>query len=316
MEKEIVKINFEEIKNLLKNPSNYSNDAIYVITLLNCNGITTELLNFLESLSLNIKFKIDRDLFNFNVDDALNKGKFTCEYNYNIEQMKKIISYFEEVVNAMPKMNDFGKFLFIYAIVCSEINYDKSKGFDFENQFELASLQRSLYGNLINGEGVCVGYSLVLYNLLSYVNVNCKMLSGKAFLSNGKSGEHAWNAVCIDEVWYYVDATWDSNDLVNLKNCLVVNDSFLKSHQLNNESLKLMKDYKIADKDYDSSFIKQCFAHLCDKYILQNNLIQKLRSYRIPKKNFYTTDNYQEDSLNGSWKDILDGFDFDGGIKK
>ena len=56
MGKEIVKIKFENIKDLLLNPDKYNKDVIYVIALKNCNGITTELLNSIDSLYLDIKF--------------------------------------------------------------------------------------------------------------------------------------------------------------------------------------------------------------------------------------------------------------------
>ena len=53
---------------------------------------------------------------------------------------------------------------------------NKSFGFDFENYFKLESIKRSVYGVLINGEGVCAGDSLTLYLLLNYVNIDCKKI--------------------------------------------------------------------------------------------------------------------------------------------
>lgn len=268
MGKEIVKRKFENIKDILLNPDKYKKDVIYVIALKNCNGITTELLNSLELLPIDIKFKIDGDLFSSNLDckDELNDNII---YNYNIDQMKEIISYFEEIINAMPEMNQIGKFLFIYTILCSETNYDNSFGMDFENYCELESLKRSIYGALINGEGVCVADSLALYNLLSYAGINCKQLSGIAHLSNGTSGGHAWNTVEIDGLWYYVDSIWDINDMINWKNCLVVNDDFQSSHELNIDSHIKMSDCVVAPKDYDHEFIKQGIYHLSKNYIIK-----------------------------------------------
>lgn len=256
--------------------------------------------------------------FENNIEEKNNEGDFIDKiiYNYDIPQMKKIISYFEDLVNAMPKMNDIGKFLFIYAIVCSEIEYDKSNGADFDNYLELASLQRSLYGTLINGEGVCAGYSLVLYNLLSYVNINSKMLGGTAFLNNGTSGGHAWNAVEIEGNWYFVDPTWDASDLINLKNCLVINDDFIDSHQLNEDSQNELINCQFANNDYDRDFLKQCFYYLSKEYIIKNKLLEKLRSYRVAKKDLFTFQKYQEELLEGSWRDLIEKYGFDVEQKK
>ena len=117
MERKFVKIKLNDIDNLLKSINVENDNITYVIELENCNGITTKLLNSLESLPIDIKFKINHDLFYENKDkEKVNEDDFIDKiiYNYDISHMKKIISYFETVINAMPKMNDIGKFLFIY----------------------------------------------------------------------------------------------------------------------------------------------------------------------------------------------------------
>lgn len=111
-----------------------------------------------------------------------------------------------------------------------------------------------------------------------------KKLYGTAYLSNGKSGEHAWNAVLMDEKWYYVDVTFDRNDIINFKNCLVVNDDFMASHKLNEKSQIRMQNCKMAQEDYDHELILQSIYYLSKDYILKNDLTQKLKSHRISKK--------------------------------
>ena len=53
----------------------------------------------------------------------------------------------------------------------------------------------------------CAGYSSALQYLLGEVGVPCAYVSGSV---NGKKkqGNHAWNIVCINGVWSWVDATW------------------------------------------------------------------------------------------------------------
>lgn len=76
--------------------------------------------------------------------------------------------------------------------------------------------KRSIYGSLINGEGVYVGFSVTLCKLLNYVGINSKVAHGIGKVSEEKSGDHAWNAVEIDGKWYKTDLTWDLLDNVNL----------------------------------------------------------------------------------------------------
>lgn len=315
MKEKIIKIKLSDVEDLIKNVNEKDRDLTYILELENCNGITTELLNYLEALALDIKFKINGDLFNSNnIEENTNTDNYFKDnflYNYNIDQMKKIIAYFEEVVRAMPKMSEIGRFLFIYTVICFEIDYDKSKGFDFKNYFELSSLQRSLYGTLINGEGVCVGYSLTLYNLLSYVNVNCKELSGEAYLPNGNSGGHVWNAVQIDGKWYFVDATWDSHHFEKLENCLVVNNNFMTSHVLNTSSNDKIINCVFASQDYNHNTLKQMYTYILEEFFIKPNLTEKLRAHRIEKKELYTFDKYKKEMLEGNWQDFLSKFDID-----
>lgn len=59
-------------------------------------------------------------------------------------------------------------------------------------------------GVLLDGAGVCDGYSKAL-DLLCYLsNIDCVRVAGTA-----KGQGHAWNKVQVDGQWYNVDVTWD-----------------------------------------------------------------------------------------------------------
>ena len=56
------------------------------------------------------------------------------------------------------------------------------------------------YGPLIEGYGLCGGYSDAMSIFLDYYNIpNFKIISEN----------HAWNAVKINNKWYHLDLTWD-----------------------------------------------------------------------------------------------------------
>ncbi len=67
------------------------------------------------------------------------------------------------------------------------------------------------YGALINGAAGCVGYAKAYQYLLQQAGMEAWTLVGTATNSNG-TGNHAWNAACLDGNWYYIDVTWDDTD--------------------------------------------------------------------------------------------------------
>ena len=67
-------------------------------------------------------------------------------------------------------------------------------------------LKYTAYAAMCNGTAVCQGYSNLLYRMLLEAGVDCRIISGI-----GVSGGHAWNIVRLGDLYYNVDATWDSN---------------------------------------------------------------------------------------------------------
>jgi Transglutaminase-like superfamily len=62
-------------------------------------------------------------------------------------------------------------------------------------------------------KGVCSGYAELFKRLCDLSNIKCEVVEGyvknKSYqVGNSLSVNHAWNAVMIDSVWYYLDATW------------------------------------------------------------------------------------------------------------
>ena len=70
-------------------------------------------------------------------------------------------------------------------------------------------LVSTAYGALMNGLAACEGYSKGTKLLLDMAGVQCAVVSGDATNSDGKTVKHMWNAVCLNEKWYYLDCTWD-----------------------------------------------------------------------------------------------------------
>lgn len=64
-----------------------------------------------------------------------------------------------------------------------------------------------IYGALISKRAVCEGYSRAFQWLLSIVGIQSVNVIGKT-----EDSLHMWNAVKLNEAWYYVDPTWDDGN--------------------------------------------------------------------------------------------------------
>ncbi len=97
-------------------------------------------------------------------------------------------------------------------------NYDKNKSvkenikifhdyiinntkYDVENTSGVSNLNSSTaYGTLIDGIGICSGYTDAMALFLEKMGVKNYRIS---------SSTHVWNLVFIDNTWYHLDLTWD-----------------------------------------------------------------------------------------------------------
>ena len=62
------------------------------------------------------------------------------------------------------------------------------------------------YGFLIDGTGICLGYTTTFQLFMNLLGIECITVEGSAY---GGTSDHAWNQVCLDGDWYCVDVTWD-----------------------------------------------------------------------------------------------------------
>lgn len=67
----------------------------------------------------------------------------------------------------------------------------------------------NVYGTLIERNVVCEGYARTFKYLLDSANIPCVLVTGTGTDQDGKTENHAWNYVKIDNRWYAVDVTWD-----------------------------------------------------------------------------------------------------------
>lgn len=67
----------------------------------------------------------------------------------------------------------------------------------------------SAYGAIVLNEAACEGYSRAFQLVLSQLDIDVRLVTGKAFDENEGVIGHMWNAVVIDGKNYFADLTWD-----------------------------------------------------------------------------------------------------------
>lgn len=118
-----------------------------------------------------------------------------------IEARRKI---FDEVVSNIvssinPADSQYKKELAIHDYITKTTRYDKVAQYTpFANGVEDSAY--TIYGTLVENEGVCRGYTRAFQYLCYMVGINANIVFGD---------EHVWNTVNLDGEWYQVDVTWD-----------------------------------------------------------------------------------------------------------
>ena len=140
-------------------------------------------------------------------------GEQVRDYNYELEAMvDKVWERVDDADASVKEIADAANY-----VVCESVEYDFCDDED-GNATEASKYIRTAYGALVNGRGVCEGYSRLYKAVLDELAVEhelaieCELVSG--YYLNGESYEpHMWNYVKDEDGhWYAVDVTMnDSN---------------------------------------------------------------------------------------------------------
>ena len=113
-------------------------------------------------------------------------------------------SYYED--NTYEEIGDYEKIRRIYDYVCKNIKYD----YHHDGMWNY-TLRSTSYAGLVKQSATCQGYCVTLYRLLKEAGIDCRIITGQG-RSNDTDTLHAWNIVALDGKYYYLDATWDSEE--------------------------------------------------------------------------------------------------------
>lgn len=150
-------------------------------------------------------------------------GKITLKINkaYTEAQIKKINSKMDEIIKKNIKntkdKKEIIKIIHDYIINNSKYDSDKSDKNIEKYKSNIA------YGPLLEGFGLCGGYTDAMALFLDYYNIpNFKIISEN----------HIWNAVYLDNTWYHLDLTWDDPVTSNKSDVLEYNFFLISTDEL------------------------------------------------------------------------------------
>lgn len=175
------------------------------------------------------------------------------------------------------KMTDYEKVKAIYTWLIDNVEYDytllnyKSAGADNNSYY--------LEGVFDDGLAVCDGIAKAFTSLCQIEGINCVRVVGVSS-SNGKTENHAWNKVKINNQWYIVDATW-GNTGIRFKS-----DNY---EYLNFEHFLISDETKFSQNCTDTTYNNI----LC----LENMVYYKTTQYPVTDKNLnadYYIENTEE----------------------
>ena len=123
-----------------------------------------------------------------------------------VEQCEsQVMAVKNQILNQIAGKNDIEKMKYIHDYLVDTIEYDQT--FAEKNIY-------NIYGALVSKTCVCEGYAKALQYLLNEAELENIIITGTATNSDGKTENHAWNYVNINEKWYAIDTTWDDPIIV------------------------------------------------------------------------------------------------------
>lgn len=119
------------------------------------------------------------------------------------QQIEQAISSLENVKNQIinnKKQSTYENIKMVHDYIINNVDYDTT--LSYQNIY-------NIYGTLVNKKAVCAGYAKTFKYLMDSLEIPCISVIGKATNSEGRTENHEWNYVQINQKWYAIDTTWD-----------------------------------------------------------------------------------------------------------
>ena len=123
---------------------------------------------------------------------------------YTRENAEELMAKAQEIVDGMPaSFTDEQKILYLHDYLVTHCQYDIPTLSLTQKQIQEQELGKfNAYNALIEGTAVCQGYSEAMVLLGKYAGLDIKIVTSE-------NKNHAWNMIRLDNVYYFIDCTWD-----------------------------------------------------------------------------------------------------------
>lgn len=158
--------------------------------------------------------------------DSLGKVTIKIKKAYTKEDIEEIDKKINDIYNSLI-LSDSNQIENIKSVHDYIINNSKYDSLRSDNNI-INYKSDIAYGTLIQGYGICGGYTDAMELFLEKMKIKSYKVS---------SDSHVWNAVFINGNWYHLDLTWDdpvtsdSSDILD-DTFFLINTSTLKSSQI------------------------------------------------------------------------------------
>lgn len=133
-------------------------------------------------------------------------GKGAARKNETNKMKSKINDMKEKIEKGAT---DLEKARIAHDLIIRKVNYDH----DYATSNPNTIYHQSAYSVFCDSYTVCAGYTKAFGLLMNSVGIDALGVTSLRTTGLGGSTEgHAWNAVCLNDSWYYVDCTWDDLD--------------------------------------------------------------------------------------------------------
>lgn len=180
----------------------------------------------------------------------------SCFSKTEVEEMSLAIQdKVDEIISNIPGgLSNYEIELYIHNYLIDNCSY-------FSDYIQVDA-SGNLYDCLIEGKTICSGYTGAFQYLLNHVGIDCVSILGW-----GQNMAHIWNAVLLDNQWYYVDVTWDdSNELSRYNYFNITEKQLLNDHKIY-EYFSDSSDYnliKVACYEDEYNYFKYSAYQLTD----------------------------------------------------
>lgn len=152
----------------------------------------------------------------------------TLSYTLPSAAREALISAAEALTEDLPEAVT-ARAVALHDRICAAVTYD-----------ERSSHAHDAYGALVEGRAVCDGYTMAMTLVCRMAGIPAGMISGDAIASDGSTGPHSWNLLCLNGIYTQADVTWDDQPEAMLEDCFGLSDAMIgETHTRDEESRKL-----------------------------------------------------------------------------